>query len=161
MYTLSTAYKILGEKLALSPGLPRPNPTTPYWAIPPSSIAKHNSGCDKDLDGAFPDSHGCRSSLPDYADVVIVGSGITGTAFARTLLDWHRGNDPDTPLKVVMLEARDACSGATARFASPLHRLQLLYLYLCTGTEVTSRHRSIMITLFLKRNMARLWHNRS
>jgi len=41
--------------------------------------------------------------------VVIIGSGITGTAAARTLL----ANSPD--LRVAMLDAREACSGATGR----------------------------------------------
>jgi glycine/D-amino acid oxidase-like deaminating enzyme len=50
--------------------------------------------------------------LPNYADVVIIGSGIAGTAIARTLLDHqYKGS----PLRVVMLEARDVCSGATGR----------------------------------------------
>jgi glycine/D-amino acid oxidase-like deaminating enzyme len=41
------------------------------------------------------------------ADVVIVGSGITGAFAARELVKGGR--------KVVMLEAREACWGATGR----------------------------------------------
>ena len=41
--------------------------------------------------------------------MVIIGSGKTGTAAARTLLS----NSPD--LRVAMLDAREACSGATGR----------------------------------------------
>ncbi|KAK0245309.1 hypothetical protein EDD85DRAFT_783253 [Armillaria nabsnona] len=52
---------------------------------------------------------GSSETLPASTDVVIVGSGITGTAFARTLLD------ADGSMEIVMLEARDACSGVTAR----------------------------------------------
>ncbi|KAJ7756744.1 nucleotide-binding domain-containing protein [Mycena olivaceomarginata] len=44
------------------------------------------------------------------ADVVIIGSRIAGTAVLRTLLD-----SSGVPLRVVMLEARDVCSGATGR----------------------------------------------
>lgn len=55
---------------------------------------------------------------------MIIGSGITGTSFARAILDYDyaacgTGNDVrekrEGPPRVVMLEARDACSGATAR----------------------------------------------
>ncbi|PBK59156.1 hypothetical protein ARMSODRAFT_1027653 [Armillaria solidipes] len=53
-------------------------------------------------------------------DVVIVGSGITSAAFARTLLD------ADGSMEAGMLGARDACSGATARsgrhITPPLYR---------------------------------------
>ncbi|KAJ3541813.1 hypothetical protein NMY22_g3750 [Coprinellus aureogranulatus] len=87
-----------------SPGLPVPNPTSPYWMHPPSPIAQLNA----------PGSKG--KNIPEYADIVIIGSGITGTSFARTILDHGKGNDVHgKPLNVVMLEARDACSGATGR----------------------------------------------
>ncbi|PBK60027.1 hypothetical protein ARMSODRAFT_1069247, partial [Armillaria solidipes] len=49
------------------------------------------------------------TALPAFTDVVTVGSGITDTAFACTLLD------ADGSMEVGMLEARDACSGATVR----------------------------------------------
>lgn len=83
-----------------TPGLPIPNPCASYWAIPPSSISKHGS----------------NSPLPEYADVVVIGSGITGASFVRTLLDYDETRRGDgEPIRLVMLEARDACSGATAR----------------------------------------------
>lgn len=52
---------------------------------------------------------GYRSSkhLPLTADVVVVGSGITGAFAARELVQGGRS--------VVMLEAREACWGATGR----------------------------------------------
>ncbi|KAK0207927.1 hypothetical protein DFS33DRAFT_1458941 [Desarmillaria ectypa] len=87
------SYRRVTQRIKQSPGLPVSNPTTPFWSIPASAIQKE----------------GTSSALPAHADVVIIGSGITGTAFARTLLD------VDGSLEVVMLEARDACSGATAR----------------------------------------------
>lgn len=51
------------------------------------------------------------SSLPDVADIVIIGSGITAASVARTIF---RANGSVTP-KVVLLEARDICTGATGR----------------------------------------------
>ncbi|KAL6301008.1 FAD dependent oxidoreductase [Sparassis latifolia] len=88
---LSKTYDLLADRIATPPGLPVPNPTRPFWTDPPSPISS---------DG---------DPLPDYADVVIIGSGITGASVAYTLLGL------DSSLKVVMLEARDVCSGATAR----------------------------------------------
>ncbi|WVW79257.1 hypothetical protein I302_101224 [Kwoniella bestiolae CBS 10118] len=55
-----------------------------------------------------------RSSetLPSEADVVIIGSGISGALTAMNLLE-----SPRPPKSVVMLEARELCSGATGRNA--------------------------------------------
>ena len=81
------------KRAAIPPRLPRPNPTTSYWQDPPSLLASHRSTDD----------------LPSSTDVVIIGSGITGTVLAHFLLD-----QPSRP-SIVMLEARTACSGATGR----------------------------------------------
>ncbi|KAF5377204.1 hypothetical protein D9615_006477 [Tricholomella constricta] len=108
-----------------SPGLPVSNPSKSYWLTPPCPIAKHGAGMDL--------------RVPEYADVVIIGSGVTGTSVARMLLDWDRDHAHNTdsqnekedgasrnePLQVVMLEARDACSGATGRNGG--HITPLLY----------------------------------
>lgn len=58
--------------------------------------------------------------LSEFADYVIIGSGITGASVAQALLE---GLSTASPLevqssphpKVIMLEARDSCSGATGR----------------------------------------------
>lgn len=50
-----------------------------------------------------------QSPWIDVADVVIVGSGITGASLARTLYQ------KIPTLKVVVVDARDICSGATGR----------------------------------------------
>lgn len=73
-------------------GLPTPRSTGSYWLRDPSYVLL-----------------GRRSTpdLPKTADVVIVGSGITGAFAARELVAGGRG--------VVMLEAREACWGATGR----------------------------------------------
>lgn len=69
---------------------------------PPSPISEHNA------DPTIP--------LPDRADIVIVGAGITGASFARALLEQNHGKDSaGNPLKVIILEARGVCSGATGR----------------------------------------------
>ncbi|KAF8879742.1 FAD dependent oxidoreductase [Infundibulicybe gibba] len=82
----------LAARARQSPGLPHPRPTKPHWAVPPSGAGEE------------------QKSPPEYADVVIIGSGITGASVARRLLDQTGGG-----IRVVMLEARGVCSGATGR----------------------------------------------
>jgi hypothetical protein len=55
--------------------------------------------------------HRTTPELPSSADIVIVGSGITGASIARFLADDERAKNKS----IVMLEAREACSGATGR----------------------------------------------
>lgn len=83
------------------PGIPDPKHTTsPFWLRDP-----------------HPQLSGCQSSiLPTEADVVIIGSGVTGASIVRTLLEDRSSNDLKSEYPaVVMLEARDVCSGATGR----------------------------------------------
>ncbi|ORY56901.1 FAD dependent oxidoreductase-domain-containing protein [Pseudomassariella vexata] len=55
--------------------------------------------------------HRTTAALPSYADTVIIGSGITGTLVAKHHLEaWPEKS-------VVVLEAREFCSGATGRNA--------------------------------------------
>ncbi|KAK3301387.1 FAD dependent oxidoreductase [Chaetomium fimeti] len=92
--------------LTLPPaGLPSRNPSTPYWLRDPSPTLLGHRGT--------PD-------LPETADVVIVGSGITGAFAARFLKEGGAGagaggEGSGGGGSVVMLEAREACSGATGR----------------------------------------------
>lgn len=77
------------------PGFPTLNPSISYWQLPPNEhVANHQS-----------------PQLPTEADVVIIGSGISGTSVAWHLLMNNTGTAP----RVAMLEARQACSGATGR----------------------------------------------
>ncbi|KAJ3864158.1 FAD dependent oxidoreductase [Lentinula novae-zelandiae] len=85
------------HRISQSPGIPRPSPTRSYWAVPPSNISQW----------------GAQDVLPEKADIVIIGSGITGASIARTLLRELGENSSD--VRIVMLEAREVCSGATAR----------------------------------------------
>ncbi|KAI0038501.1 DAO-domain-containing protein, partial [Auriscalpium vulgare] len=87
-------FRAVEARLQRTPGLPVDDPTKSFWTVPASPIAAH------------------QDALPPHADVVIIGSGITGTACARALLAHPRA---DGPLSVVMLEARETCSGATGR----------------------------------------------
>ncbi|KAI0825326.1 FAD dependent oxidoreductase [Trametes gibbosa] len=91
LYGLRRTYDVLNKRLQLSPGLPIPNPTLPFWTVPAAPVPTE------------------PTVLPEYADIVIIGSGITGTSVAYNILS------RETRLKIVMLEAREICSGATGR----------------------------------------------
>jgi lysine/ornithine N-monooxygenase len=88
----------------LSPGqatLPTPNSTKSFWHSEPSKILL---------------GHRTTPSLPRKADIVIIGSGISGASAA-----YHLNQDTDgNYLNTVMLEAREACWGATGR-VKPFH----------------------------------------
>jgi FAD dependent oxidoreductase len=83
----------MDERAAVPPGLPRPNPTASYWQSPLADIADHQS----------------IANLPDSAEFVIIGSGISGASLAYNILS----HQPDA--KVLLLEARQAASGASGR----------------------------------------------
>jgi len=84
-------------------GLPSANPTSSYWLSEPSPILL---------------GHRTTEELPVETDVVVVGSGITGVFATLFLLEKNRlgGTIKGESLeKVVLLEAREVCSGATGR----------------------------------------------
>jgi FAD dependent oxidoreductase len=85
----------MDERVAIPVTLPKTNPTISYWQDPP----------DADIAGYL-----SAENAPEMADTVIIGSGITGASIAHGLLRRRR-----TAEKIVMLEARQACSGATGR----------------------------------------------
>ena len=76
--------------------LPTPNPTKSFWHREPSGVLL---------------GHRTTESLPVNADIVIIGSGISGACAAHYLHQDVQGRN----LHVVMLEAREACWGATGR----------------------------------------------
>jgi hypothetical protein len=86
------APSMLKELLLADPGLPNHNPTESYWQHVPHPLSEIQS-----------------PTLPDNTDIVVIGSGITGTSVAKFLLEGR----PDT--NVTILEARTLCSGATGR----------------------------------------------
>ena len=75
--------------------LPTPGSTHSYWHRDPSKKLLN---------------HQTTENLPSTADVVVIGSGICGSFAARELVVGGRS--------VVMLEAREACWGATGRVSS-------------------------------------------
>ncbi|KAL1869189.1 hypothetical protein VTK73DRAFT_3325 [Phialemonium thermophilum] len=87
-------------------GLPVPDPTKSYWHREPS----------KKLLG-----HRTTVDLPETADIVIIGSGITGSFAAHFLK-----NGKAIDAKVLVLEAREACWGATGRNGG--HCQPLIYM---------------------------------
>ncbi|KAK7448463.1 hypothetical protein VKT23_013725 [Stygiomarasmius scandens] len=87
-----------------SPGLPVPNPCLSFWQRSTRYSPLLNLNSQKFLNDATP--------IPERADVVIIGSGISGALTAYSLL-----TSPNAPKSVVMLEAREACSGASGRNA--------------------------------------------
>ncbi|KAM5542144.1 hypothetical protein V8D89_004017 [Ganoderma adspersum] len=89
---LGKTYDVLRKRIETSPGVPVDNPTLPLWTVPRAQIPADETG-----------------PFPQHVDVVIIGSGITGTSFAYNALSREAG------LKIAMLEARDVCSGATGR----------------------------------------------
>lgn len=76
--------------------LPTPNSTKSYWHRDPSKV----------LFG-----HRTTASLPSNTDIVIIGSGVSGASAAHYI----RENDQGKKQDIVMLEAREACWGATGR----------------------------------------------
>lgn len=76
--------------------LPTRNSTSSYWHQDPSPVLL---------------GHRTTPELPSETDVVVVGSGITGAFVARELVAARR--------RVVVLESREACWGATGRVRCP------------------------------------------
>ncbi|KAI9452178.1 FAD dependent oxidoreductase [Lactarius psammicola] len=89
---LDAEHRAVKERID-NPELPVDRPTIPFWTVPPAELPINND-----------------ASLPSHVDILIIGSGITGVSCTRTLL---RHGPPG--LRVLILEARDVCSGATAR----------------------------------------------
>ncbi|TFK68906.1 FAD dependent oxidoreductase [Pluteus cervinus] len=81
--------------------LPVPNPTRSFWVDTPGANPLAREGSD--------------GPLTNDADVCIIGSGITGVSAAYHLSKIAATRSLQSPLKAVIVEARDFCSGATGR----------------------------------------------
>ncbi|KAF8217111.1 FAD dependent oxidoreductase-domain-containing protein [Mycena galopus ATCC 62051] len=112
--------------------LPVTNPTRSFWI---DSTPDANPLAAEGSDGPFTED----------ADICIIGSGITGVSAAYHLsIAAERGEIPltDKPLRVLILEARDFCSGATGRNGG--HLTPAVFLDFCGyqqkyGTEQAIR----------------------
>ena len=81
-----------------SPTFPVQNPTESFWLDRP----------------LFPELVDMKSAqLPETADIIIIGSGISGASIAHTILT--ESQQMGIERKVLVLEGRSLCSGATAR----------------------------------------------
>lgn len=60
------------------------------------------------------DQHRTTETLPLEADIVIVGAGYSGASTAHHLIETSLQHGKPAP-SIVILEAREACSGATGR----------------------------------------------
>lgn len=102
---LNAKYQSLLQRIHAGPFTPAANPTAPYWMQDPP----------------FPEIGDVLGDLPEEADVVVVGSGITGVAAVRTMCELSSspssldGDAGKAAPRIVVLEARQLCSGATAR----------------------------------------------
>ncbi|KAJ7126192.1 FAD dependent oxidoreductase [Mycena epipterygia] len=81
-----------------SPGLPAARPCLSIW----QRSTRHNVLLNE----------GATTKLPLSADAIVIGSGMSGALTAFELL-----SSPNGPKNVIILEAREACSGATGRNA--------------------------------------------
>ena len=79
-----------------NPLLPVPNPTKPYWRTELHRL----------------DSHRSTKELPSACDTLIIGAGMSGVSVAYHL---SRNSAPGSSPSMVLLEARQVCSGATGR----------------------------------------------
>lgn len=79
------------ERGVVDPGLPVKEYSQPFWLSEPSGISK------------------LKSPWVQEADVVVIGSGMTSVSLCLALYSIR----PE--LKIVVLEARELCSGATGR----------------------------------------------
>ncbi|KAF5368121.1 hypothetical protein D9757_011575 [Collybiopsis confluens] len=86
-----------------SPGYPTPNPCLSFWL--------QNTRSSPLL------GHRTTDTLPPLVDIAIIGSGLSGAATAYYLLAQSKVSSTQQPQlpSVLILEAREACDGATGR----------------------------------------------
>lgn len=87
--------------------LPVPNSTASYWRSDPHWLDEHNS----------------TAHLPTEADIVIIGTGIAGVSTAYHLVNSVEKNGEARQSSILLLEARQVCSGATGRNGGHIKKL--------------------------------------
>jgi hypothetical protein len=90
---------------AQTPPFPVPNGTEPFWRTQLDHL----------------DSHRTTEALPATADIVVIGAGYAGASTVYHLQEMSK-TSPTKP-SIVILEAREACSGATGRNGKNFVRL--------------------------------------
>jgi hypothetical protein len=91
-------FQELQSRIDSDPKTPVSSPLASFWQQSPN----------------FPNLVNCKSEvLADTADIIIIGSGITGASAAYTIL--NECKEMGVQKRVIMLEARETCSGATGR----------------------------------------------
>jgi glycine/D-amino acid oxidase-like deaminating enzyme len=98
---LSNDWSQVAARMKAAPGYPPAKPTLSQWQDHPP----------------FPELVNIQTpgGPPPTADIVIIGSGISAVAIARTVLRELRRKGELEGKRVVVLEARELCSGATGR----------------------------------------------
>lgn len=94
LISLNSRYQEVLKRIDTVPSLPVPNATQPYWMD----------------DAPFPELNDIKETLPQEVDVIVIGSGITSVSATKAILELL-----NPAPKVLVLEARDICSGATGR----------------------------------------------
>ncbi|KAL2834913.1 FAD dependent oxidoreductase-domain-containing protein [Aspergillus cavernicola] len=74
------------------------NAITPFWRTKPHPL----------------DSHRSTETLPEEFDIVVIGAGYAGVSVTHHILEQCGSSSLKTP-SIVLLEGRQACSGATGR----------------------------------------------
>jgi glycine/D-amino acid oxidase-like deaminating enzyme len=80
-----------------SKNTPVPNGMTSFWRTEPHTL----------------DSHRSTEFLPNKCDIAIIGAGYAGASVTHHILS--QISPGSKPPSIVILEARQACSGATGR----------------------------------------------
>jgi hypothetical protein len=93
-------------------GLPSLQPTRSFWHCEPSKFLL---------------GHRTTSELPTTADIVIIGSGMSGAFIAQQIAEDIASRD----INVVMLEAREACWGATGRVCISAPPISFKQVFFC------------------------------
>lgn len=100
---------------------PVKNATAPYWRTQLHHL----------------DSHRSTPELPEKQDIVIIGAGFAGAALAHYLLKDSPENEPKP--SITILEAREACSGATARNGGFYRTILYLQSHITLTCDLMSR----------------------
>lgn len=91
---ISPSKQCLEDKM--TGNFPGPNPTASFWLTQPHRLASYQSS----------------DTTPELCDIAIIGTGLAGVGTAYHLLTQSEGGSEP---KIVLFEARQACSGATGR----------------------------------------------